>query len=75
MSLTDMSASMVDDPIRHWTEWDAEVTDGYTILDPDGFRGGRPIYVTRAQFERARLECTLIRDESRPQWGMAPRSI
>lgn len=59
---------------RPWEEWEAEVTDGWTILDPDGFRHGKPTVVTKDEFERARLECTLIRDESRAQYGLPPRA-
>ncbi len=58
---------------RHWTLWESEVTDGWTILDPDGFRHGKPTEVTKEEFERARNECTLIRDESRGQYGLPPR--
>jgi hypothetical protein len=50
-----------------WQVWnDVPHPDGLTILDPDGFRHGKPTIVTWAEFERARMECTM------GGWSAAP---
>src|ERR1017187_2219031 len=43
-----------------WQVWnEVPQPDGMTIYDPDGFRFGRPTVVTWAEFEQARMECTM----------------
>ena len=45
----------------HWTEWNKlNLPDGMTIMDPDGFRHGRPTVINFEQFLAARFECTLV---------------
>lgn len=44
-----------------WRIWnEVPHPDGMAIYDPDGFRGGKPTVVTWDEFERARMECTLV---------------
>lgn len=44
-----------------WQVWnEVPHPDGMTVYDPDGFRGDKPTVVTWDQFERARMECTMV---------------
>ena len=57
--------------IKHWMEWDNEIDDGWRILDPDGFRFGRPEFVTREEFLAAKGLCT-VGTRNDHSWGTFP---
>lgn len=62
--MTDIAHSGFFDPediTLHWREWNKlNLPDGMTIMDPDGFRHGRPEVVNFRDFLTARLHCTMI---------------
>lgn len=63
---------MSDPVVKHWKEWDNEIADdGMRIIDPDGFRFGKPVFVTRDEFLKAKMECTLV-GRNDLSWGGFP---
>jgi hypothetical protein len=57
-----------------WQVWnEVPHPDGMTVYDPDGFRNGRPTIVTWDEFERARMECTMVHGRAGHEVGAGTR--